>query len=153
MAAICAGLEGLPLAIELAAARAADLSMRELREAMSAQLRLLAGGRRDLPLRQRTSGAPSSGATSSFPMTSKPLLRRLSVFAGGFTSEAAEQIWSTGDDEHSENSDALLRSLVDKSLVKREIARVWTMKHVSACWNRYANMRSIYSRRAKRREL
>jgi predicted ATPase/DNA-binding XRE family transcriptional regulator/Tfp pilus assembly protein PilF len=120
VAAICAGLEGLPLAIELAAARTADLSMRELREAMSAPLRLLAGGRRDLPLRQRTLRSAIEWSYNLLSNDEQALLRSLSVFAGGFTREAAEQVGSASDEEHSEHSDALLRSLADKSLVKRE---------------------------------
>ncbi|MEO8289027.1 MAG: tetratricopeptide repeat protein [Chloroflexota bacterium] len=118
--AICVGLEGLPLAIELAAARAADLSMHEIREAMSAPLRLLAGGWRDLPLRHRTLMSAIEWSYRLLSNDEQGLLRRLSAFAGGFTREAAEQIGSARDEEHSEQSDALLRSLVDKSLVKRD---------------------------------
>ncbi|MEO5951351.1 MAG: tetratricopeptide repeat protein, partial [Chloroflexia bacterium] len=120
VAAICAGLEGLPLAIELAAARAADLSMSELREAMSTPLRLLAGGGRDLPPRQRTLRSAIEWSYDLLSNEEQALLRRLSVFTGGFTRQAAEQIWSADDETHIENADALLRSLVDKSLVKRE---------------------------------
>ncbi|MEP6776638.1 MAG: AAA family ATPase, partial [Chloroflexota bacterium] len=122
VAAICAGLEGLPLAIELAAARASDLSMRELREAMSAPLLLLGGGRRDLPPRQRTLRSAIEWSYKLLSNDEQALLHKLSVFVGGFTREAAEHIWSGRDEVVSEykHSEALLRSLVDKSLVKRE---------------------------------
>lgn len=123
VAAICAGLEGLPLAIELAAANAKYLSLQEMRAALERPLKLLAGGGRDLPHRQRTLRSAIEWSYGLLKSDEQRLFRRLSVFVGGFTLEAVEAIWN----EHERESDSslasapdILRSLEEKSLVKRE---------------------------------
>jgi predicted ATPase len=107
---ICRTLEGVPLAIELAAARTKALTPREIRDRLSDRFRLLTGGQgRHQTLR--------STIDWSYGLLSEPertLFRRLSVFAGGFDLAAAQAVWSQGDPlDH-------IEQLVDKSLVTIE---------------------------------
>ncbi|MCC6793034.1 MAG: AAA family ATPase [Thermomicrobiales bacterium] len=124
VAEIVTQLDGLPLAIELAAARANVLSPRAMAERIDRRLALLTGGPRDRPVRQQT----LAGAVSwSYNLLSEPeqsLFRRVSVFAGGFTLEAAEALAGEGvsgaEGETVAPSPAAfegIASLVDKSLL------------------------------------
>lgn len=92
VAAICTRLDGLPLAIELAAARAALLSPRMLLARLDHRLALLTDGPRDLPERQRTLRATIDWSYALLDVSEQLLLGRLAVFAGGWTLEAAEQV-------------------------------------------------------------
>jgi predicted ATPase/DNA-binding SARP family transcriptional activator len=120
---ICTGLDGLPLAIELAAARLRSLSLSDLRDRLDQRFRLLTGGSRTAMARQQTLQATVDWSYSLLHGAEQSLLRRLSVFAGTFDLDAAEAVCGIGDIETVDVS-GLLGSLVDKSLVVAEPAGV-----------------------------
>jgi predicted ATPase/class 3 adenylate cyclase len=121
VAEICRRVDGLPLAVELAAARIRILSPTELLARLDHRLTTLTGGARDLPERQRTLRGTIDWSHDLLEPGEKRLFARLSVFAGGWTREAAEAI-CVGD-LGIEVLDGL-ESLVDKSLVRRLIGDV-----------------------------
>jgi len=116
IAAICRRLDGLPLALELAAARVRILEPAALLQRLDHALDLLTSGDRDLPIRQRTLRATISWSYSLLDEAEKRLLRRASVFHEGFTLEAMEQV-CYGDAERHRALDEL-DSLVEKGLVR-----------------------------------
>ncbi len=119
VAQACRRLEGIPLAIELAAARMGVLSVERIAERLDDSLRLLtAGGRTALP-RQRTLRATLEWSHELLGELERKLFRRLSVFAGGLTLEAAEAV-GAGDGIEQHDVLDLLSRLVDKSLVVAE---------------------------------
>lgn len=111
VAAICARLEGLPLAIELAAGRARTLKPAELLERLDKRLPLLTGGPRDLPARQQTLRATLEWSFELLDDEERRALERLAVFVGGCTAEAAEEVCGAPLDR--------LAALVDHSLLRR----------------------------------
>ncbi|MGH2614155.1 MAG: ATP-binding protein, partial [Thermomicrobiales bacterium] len=113
--AICHRLDGLPLAIELAAARIKILPPHALLARLEQRLPLLTGGARDLPARQRTLRDAIAWSYDLLSHHERRLFLRLGVFAGGWTLEAAEAVARPD-----EGSDVLagLASLIDKSLVR-----------------------------------
>jgi predicted ATPase/class 3 adenylate cyclase len=113
---ICRQLDGMPLAIELAAARLRSLSLTDLHDRLGQRFRLLTGGSRTAPGRQRTLRATVEWSYSLLTGAERLLLGLLSVFAGSFGLDAAEAVCGFGDIEVFEVAD-LLGSLVDKSLV------------------------------------
>jgi predicted ATPase/serine/threonine protein kinase len=117
IAELCVRLDGLPLAIELAAARIKLLPPQAMLSRVDNRLKLLAGGRRDLPERQQTMRAAISWGYNLLDDEEKRLFATLSVFRGGFSIEMAE---SLSDD----CVDALdgLSSLVDKAFLRRDAA-------------------------------
>ena len=119
VADIVARLDGIPLAIELAAARVKVFSPAELRTRLDERFRLLTGGRRNALPRQQTLHALIGWSYDLLNDREKRLLQRLSVFAGGWTIEAAEAVCSDHLLEAGDVLDALV-SLVDKSLVVAE---------------------------------
>ena len=116
VAQICGRLEGLPLAIELAAARTRLLSPQALLDRLSDRLRLLTGGPGDLPEKQRTLRSTIEWSHNLLSEGEQGLLRRLSAFSGGWTLDAAEAVGPGGAIEQDDVLD-LLAGLVDKSLV------------------------------------
>ena len=115
-AQVCYRLDGIPLAIELAAARAKVLSVEEISARLGDSFRLLAAGSRTAMPRQRTLHATMDWSHELLSQKERVLFRRLSVFAGGFTLEAAESICAGEELQRDEVLD-LLSHLVDKSLV------------------------------------
>jgi predicted ATPase/class 3 adenylate cyclase/Tfp pilus assembly protein PilF len=117
VAEICARLDGLPLAIELAAARIRILAPQKLLGRLSNRLRLLKGGARDLPTRQQTLRGTIDWSYDLLTEQEKVLFWRLSVFSGGRTLEAIEEICDPeGDIDALEGAESLL----EKSLLRRE---------------------------------
>jgi predicted ATPase/serine/threonine protein kinase len=114
---ICARLDGLPLAIELAAARVKVLSPSSMRTRLASRLQLLTGGARDLPQRQQTLRAAIDWSYDLLSPAEQKLLRRLSVFVGGCTLEGVEAVCDTKSDLELDLLDGM-SSLVDKSLVQ-----------------------------------
>jgi predicted ATPase/class 3 adenylate cyclase len=112
IAELCARLDSLPLAIELAAARVRVLSLPELLGRLDQRLSVLAGGRRDLPERQRALRTTIQWSYDLCTEDERSVFRRLSVFAGGAALQAVEDVCA-GDLD-------LVESLVDKSLVRRD---------------------------------
>ncbi|WP_328722058.1 winged helix-turn-helix domain-containing protein [Streptomyces sp. NBC_00247] len=134
-AEICRRLDGLPLAIELAAARLRMLSPRQIADRLDDRFRLLSSGSRTLLPRQQTLRAVVDWSWDLLDAAERAVLRRMSVFAGGCSLAAAEAVCSlsvgdfpgayagiTGDEEAVDVRDVavLLGSLVDKSLVVAE---------------------------------
>ncbi len=115
VAEICRRLDGLPLAIELAAARLKALDPDALIARLDRRLPLLAGRARDAPERQRTLRATIEWSYDLLTATEQRAFRALGVFAGGWTLEAAEEVAGADLDT--------LESLIDKSLVRHDEGR------------------------------
>jgi len=113
---ICHRLNGIPLALELAAARVRALSVEEIAARLSDRFRLLTRGDRTSLPRQQTLRASIDWSYDLLTDHERALLRRVSVFAGGWTLEAAEAVGAVGDVEKADVLD-LLTNLVEKSLV------------------------------------
>jgi predicted ATPase/class 3 adenylate cyclase len=118
VAEICVRLDGLPLAIELAAARVRVLSPQAIMERLGDRLKLLSGGSRDLPERQQTLRGAIAWSHDLLEAADQRVFARFSVFAGGGTLDAVERVVF----DPGEASDALdaMASLADKSLVRQE---------------------------------
>lgn len=150
---ICRRLDGLPLAIVLAAARLKALPPRELLRRLDRRLPLLTGGPRDLPTRQRTLRDAITWSYDLLEPEEQSLFRRLGVFAGGFTLEAAETVCdgrAWGGERASLDPPAQVvlegvASLVDKSLLQQvpsvggegryamlESVREYALEHLAA---------------------
>jgi predicted ATPase/DNA-binding SARP family transcriptional activator len=121
VAAICTRLDGLPLAIELAAARSKVLTTRDILTRLDRPLALLTGGPRDLPSRQQTMRATIQWSYDLLAPADQRLLRRLAVFVGGWSLEAAEDVANADRHFAGDVLDRLL-ALVDMSLVTRREA-------------------------------
>ena len=118
VAAICARLDGLPLAIELAAARIKLLSPSAMLARLESRLNLLTGGARDLPTRQQTLRNTVDWSYGLLNGAEQTLFRRLSVFTGGCTLEAVEAVCDTKGDLGLDVLDGMA-SMVDKSLAQQ----------------------------------
>jgi non-specific serine/threonine protein kinase len=119
VARVCRRLEGIPLAIELAAARTATLSVEQIEERLEDSLKLLTTGFRSADPRHRTLRATLDWSYALLSRSERVLFARLSVFAGGFKLEAAEALGSGEGVGEDDVLDPLSR-LVDKSLVTLE---------------------------------
>jgi predicted ATPase len=113
---VCRRLDGLPLAIELAAARVKILPPGELRARLERRLELLTGGARDLPERQQTLRRTIKWSYDLLTPAEQTLFQRLSVFAGGCTLESIEAVCNTREDLGVSVLDGV-GSLVDNSLL------------------------------------
>jgi predicted ATPase/DNA-binding CsgD family transcriptional regulator len=116
VAAICRRLDGLPLAIELTAARVALLDLASISEQLDDRFRFLTGGFRTAPQRQRTLRAAVDWSYELLTSAERQLFDRLSVFAGGFDAAGAQALGQGGSVLVSQVVD-LLGRLIDKSLV------------------------------------
>lgn len=115
------GLDGIPLAIELAAARAKVVSPQQLAKRLNERFRMLTGGDRSALPRQQTLRATIDWSFDLLDAPERALFRRLAIFAGGWTLEAATEVCGGGSLDEWEIFDAL-SSLVDKSLIVVESA-------------------------------
>jgi predicted ATPase/class 3 adenylate cyclase len=122
LAEICRHLDGLPLAIELAAARVKALSLDSLAQRLDKRFSLLTGGDRTALARQRTLGALIDWSFDLLTPQEQTLFRRVAIFAGGFTLEGAETVCSGDPIDEAEILD-LLASLADKSLIIAETSQ------------------------------
>lgn len=120
-AEICRRLDGVPLAIELAAARARVMSLTEIRDSLHDRFRLLTGGARTAVRRQQTLRASVDWSHALLTEPERVVFARLAVFMGGFDLDAAEAVVGGGDVERFQVLD-LVTLLVDKSLIVPETA-------------------------------
>jgi predicted ATPase/DNA-binding SARP family transcriptional activator len=150
VAEVCQTLDGIPLAIELAAAKLKVLSLAQIAERLSDRFRLLTGGSRTAMPRQQTLRAAIDWSYDLLPEPQQATLRRLSVFAGGISLEAAEAVCAAeGEIEASDVID-LLADLVAKSLVlvdnERSVARYRLIETV----RQYSREKLFEAREAER---
>ena len=127
VAPICEAVDGIPLAIELAAARVRSLSTQAIRERLGERLGLLTSRDRDVDERQRTIEGAIAWSYNLLDAEEQRVLRALSVFAGGCSLEAAETVAGADLD--------LVESLLDKSLLRRRIdeaqrGRYWMLETI-----------------------
>jgi predicted ATPase/class 3 adenylate cyclase len=119
VAEICVRLDGLPLAIELAAARIKMLPPKAMLQRLSSRLKLLTGGARDLPVRQRTLRGAIEWSHTLLGDGEKTLFARMAVFSGGRTLEAVEAVCDAQGDLPVDSFEGV-SSLLDKSLLRQE---------------------------------
>jgi non-specific serine/threonine protein kinase len=125
IAEICVQLDGLPLAIELAAARVKVLPPKAMLSRVENRLKLLSGGSRDLPERQQTMRAAISWGYNLLEDSDQHLFATLSVFRGGFSLEHAERLVGESTGGRKSAVDSVLdgiSSLIDKAFVRRDAA-------------------------------
>ncbi|MEX2247215.1 MAG: adenylate/guanylate cyclase domain-containing protein [Dehalococcoidia bacterium] len=140
IASICARLDGIPLAIELAAARIRSLAPAELLDRLDDRFRLLRGSGRGGLERHQTLRAAVVWSYQLLSETERALFDRLSVFAGGFDLGAAEKVCSSGPVDEYEVVD-LLGSLVDKSMVVADRAEHGTRYRLLETLRQYGEER------------
>jgi predicted ATPase/class 3 adenylate cyclase/DNA-binding CsgD family transcriptional regulator len=137
VAEICTRLDGLPLAIELAAARVRALSLAEILDSLHDRFRLLTGGARTAVRRQQTLRASVDWSHALLTEPERVLFRRLAAFVGGFDLHAAENVCGGGDVERYQVLDQLAL-LIDKSLVVAENTRGRTRYRMLETVRQYA---------------
>ncbi len=154
VATICEQLDGLPLAIELAAARIKLLSPSAMQSRLESRLQLLTGGARDLPARQQTLRGAMDWSYGLLTPEEQTLFRRLSVFVGGCSLEAVEAVCDTRQDLGLDVLDGMA-SMVDKSLAQQpeqnsgeprfemlETIREYGLEHLAASGDEPATRRA-----------
>src|SRR6202041_2433322 len=134
---ICARLDGLPLAIELAAARVRALSLTEILDTLHDRFRLLTGGARTAVRRQQTLRASVDWSHALLSEPERMLFRRLAAFLGGFDLDAAQAVAGGGDVQRYQVLDQL-SLLVDKSLVVADNSRGRTRYRLLETVRQYA---------------
>lgn len=122
VAQICRRLDGLPLAIELAAARVRSMTVREIADRLDERFALLSAVRRTVPQRHRTLRAVLDWSWDLLPEPEQRVARRLSVLPGGATAEGAARVCAL-DDLPAAEMPFLLASLVDRSLLRPTASR------------------------------
>jgi predicted ATPase/class 3 adenylate cyclase/DNA-binding CsgD family transcriptional regulator len=137
VAEICTRLDGLPLAIELAAARVRALSLAEILDSLHDRFRLLTGGARTAVRRQQTLRASVDWSHALLTEPERVLFRRLAVFQGGFDLDAAQTVAGSGAVERYQVMDQLTL-LVDKSLVVANDSRGRTRYRLPETVRQYA---------------
>lgn len=117
VAEICIRLDGLPLAIELAAARIKLLTPEAMLSRLDNRLKFLTGGARDLPTRQQTMRSTIEWSYELLKAEERQLFRRMGVFVGGFTLEAAESVYNDAGELHLDLLEGI-ESLINESLLQ-----------------------------------
>jgi predicted ATPase/class 3 adenylate cyclase len=144
LASVCRRLDGIPLAIELAAARMRSMSVEELDRRLDQRFRIVTGGARTAPRRQQTLRALIDWSYDLLDDSEKNLLCRVAAFSGGCTLQAAETVCAGDGIEEWEVLD-LLTSLSDKSLVVAEEHDIATRYHLLETVRQYAGERLMES--------
>jgi predicted ATPase/transcriptional regulator with XRE-family HTH domain len=137
VAKLCRHLDGIPLAIELAAARANSLSVQTLTERLGERFQLLAGGKRTALPRQQTMRAAIDWSYDLLSAPEQRLFERLSIFGDGCTLAAATRICAD-DDAHEADVLDMLSRLVDKSLLVPDLDKGETRYHLLESFRQYA---------------
>ncbi|MFN8439345.1 MAG: tetratricopeptide repeat protein [Caldilineaceae bacterium] len=153
VAQICQQLDGIPLAIELAAARVRSMSVEQIAERLDDRFRLLTGGNRAALPRQQTLRATMEWSWDLLSEPERMLLRRLAVFIGGWTLQAAEEV-CVGDGLGVHDLLDLLSHLVEKSLVQmeeraNEQRSITVRYHLLETIRQYARDQLIHAREAE----
>jgi predicted ATPase/DNA-binding XRE family transcriptional regulator len=141
VAGICRRLDGIPLAIELAAARISILSLKALARKLDDSLKLLTGGERIALPRQQTMRATIDWSYDLLSAAEQRLFERLSVFSGGCALSAAAAV--SADDDAAEDIVSLLSSLVDKSLVSAELDEAGPRYRLPESFREYAREKLV----------
>jgi predicted ATPase/DNA-binding winged helix-turn-helix (wHTH) protein len=141
---ICRQLDGIALAIELAAGRVDAFGLRGIAERLDDRFRLLKGGRRTALPRHQTLAATLDWSYDVLPESEKLILRRLAVFAGGFTFDSAAAL-STGTDTYSADILDGMANLISRSLVAADVNRVPPRYRLLDTTRAYARERLIES--------
>jgi predicted ATPase len=136
---LCAALDGLPLAIELAAARTRLLSLHQLEQRLDDRFAVLSGGSRSAPVRQQTLQATMDWSYDLLEEAEQRLFCALSLFAGSFALDSAEAVVAAV--APNEDTLGLLGSLVDKSLVTRTEERF----HMLPTLRQFASAKAVHS--------
>ena len=134
---ICRRLDGIPLAIELAAARVRALSIAQILDSLHNRFRLLTGGARTAVRRQQTLRASVDWSHALLTDPERALLRRAAVFMGGFDLDAAQAVCGDSDVERYQTLDQLTL-LIDKSLLAAEDGRLGTRYRMLETVRQYA---------------
>ena len=142
LAQICHQLDGIPLAIELAAAKVRVLSLEQITKRLGDRLRLLTGGSRTVLERHQTLRAAIDWSYNLLPAAEQVLFRRLSVFVGGWTLEAAESVCADASVK-SEDILNLLEHLINKSLVIMDEVQNETRYSILETLRQYANEKLV----------
>ncbi len=142
LAQVCFRLDGIPLALELAAAKIRVLSLEQIAKRLDDRFKLLTGGSRTALERHQTLRAAIDWSYNLLPSAEQILFRRLSVFSGGWTLEAAEWVCK-GDSVQSEDILNLLEKLINKSLVIKEETENESRYHMLETIRQYAHEKLV----------